>query len=193
MIFLQDDGLALLGRQVLHGLGDFAAQFRARGKIFNGFDRTTLDGRILEGDPLGHCHKRRAALLTHPVAAQVHRDSIEPGRKLGVSLEAGQCPERAQKRLLSDVARVFLTSERAVGESKDRALPSPDELIEALGVAGLRSGNQLFVGPRHRGYSRHGRHSCRPLVTILVLKELDDFAACLAVAPKLGRKRTFFS
>ena len=124
MIFLQDDCLALLDRQMLHGLGDLPAKLGAGRQVFDGFDRPALGGEVFHLDAFGHRHQRRTALFPHPVAAQIQRDAVEPGRKFRVPLEAGQRAERAEKRLLGDVARVFLASERAIRKGEDRAAPT---------------------------------------------------------------------
>jgi hypothetical protein len=163
VILLQDDGLTLLRRKGLHRPGHLAAQLASRRQIFNRLDGTTLGGQLLDIDALGHRDKRRAPFFPHPVAAQIERDPVEPGRKLGVAFEAGQRAECAEKGFLRDIARVFLATERPVRQGEDRPLPSLHQLIEAVHIAGLGSRDQLLVGPRpHRNCSCKRCHALEP-------------------------------
>ena len=89
------------------------------------------------------------ALPPDPVAAQVERNSIKPGRELRLPLEAWQRPERPEKRLLTDVACVLLAADDPVRQGVNRPFPSQDELIETVHVAAPRAGDELLIGPRH--------------------------------------------
>ena len=99
--------------------------------------------------PSGAWDDGRAALAPDPVAAEVQRDPVQPGRELRLSLEPAERPERAQKRLLRHVARVFLAADDAVRQGIDRPLPAQHELVEAVEIAPHRAGDQLFVCRRH--------------------------------------------
>ena len=88
---------------------------------------------------------RRAALAPNPVATEIQRDAVEPGREFRLALEALEGAEGPEKGLLRDVARVFLPAEDAVGQGIDRPLPAQHELVEAVEIAPYREGDQLFV------------------------------------------------
>ena len=61
-------------------------------------------------DVFWHLRDRGSLLPADPVATEIQRDPVEPGRKLRLSLEAGQRPIRAQERVLADVARILFPS-----------------------------------------------------------------------------------
>ncbi len=149
MVLLEDDRRALLVGQMAHGFGHCPAQFPPGDEIFDRLGRSPVAGEIDQVDAFGHRHGRRASLAPKPVPTQVQRDAVQPGRELRLSFEPRQCAERAQERLLTDVACIFLASDRAVGQRVHRPFPAPDQLVEALDIPVHRSLDELFVGPRH--------------------------------------------
>src|SRR6185295_16376872 len=85
-----------------------------------------------------------------PVAAQIQRDPVDPGRELRLPAEVLDAAERAQERLLHDVARFLFPADDAIGQGIDGPFPAQYELVEALHVAAYRARDEFFVGPRHQ-------------------------------------------
>ncbi|MNC85310.1 hypothetical protein D3C83_09010 [compost metagenome] len=148
MVLLQDDGGPLFLRQQLHRFFHHGAELAACDEIFDRFTR--LDGRRrFEGVRLiGQLRHRCPPLPPDPVAAQIQRDPVQPGRELRFALEAGQRPVGPQECFLADVAGVLLASDDAVREGIDRPFPSQDELVEAVDITPSRAMNELLVRAR---------------------------------------------
>jgi phosphoglycolate phosphatase-like HAD superfamily hydrolase len=150
VVLLQQDGGALLFGQIRHYARHRSADFLPRDQVLDRFARRRLRRQLDQIHPLGRLGDRLAALAPNPVAAQVQRDAIQPGREFRLALEAAQSAERAEERFLADVARVFLAPDGAIREGIDRPFPAQDELVEAIQVAGPGLGDQFFVCRRHR-------------------------------------------
>ena len=106
-----------------------------------------LEGvRLLLLQIVGRRDDLDAPLLPDPVPAQVERDAVEPRREPRLPLEAADGAERAQERLLADVAGVLLTPQRAVREREDRPLPADDQLVERARIAAGGQRHELLVG-----------------------------------------------
>src|SRR5262249_25424282 len=85
-----------------------------------------------------------------PVATQVQRDPVDPGGELRLPAEVLDAAERAQERLLHDVARFLFPADDAIRQGINRPLPAQYKLVEALHVAAHRASDELLVGPRHQ-------------------------------------------
>ena len=149
VVLLQHDGRTLLFGQQRHRLLRTARQILARHEVFDRFGRFGRSGQLHQIGTVRRLHGRCSALPTCPIAAQIQRDAIQPGRELGLASELRQSAKGPEKRLLADVARILFPTDRAVSQGINRPLPSKDELIEAVLVATHRAGDKLFVGRRH--------------------------------------------
>ena len=146
VVLLQHDGRALILRQRAHRARDRPAQVAAGDRLVDALDALALASQFHEVHPVRGRDDRRAPLAPQPVAAEVERDPVQPRRELRLALEAAERAERAQECLLADVSRVLFAADRPVGEGEDRPLPPLDELVEALGVATDRAGDEFLVG-----------------------------------------------
>ena len=88
-----------------------------------------------EIDALGRLRNRRPPLAPDPVAAQIQRDAVEPGRELRLAFEPAERAERAEEGFLGDVARVFFAADDPVRERVNGPLPAQHELVEAVEIA----------------------------------------------------------
>ena len=71
-----------------------------RNQILDRFDRALFGRSSMMSTPSGACDDRRAFLTADPVAAEVQRNSVEPGRELRLALESGQRPKGPEKGFL---------------------------------------------------------------------------------------------
>jgi hypothetical protein len=67
---------------------------------------------------------------------------MEPGRELGVTLEAVETLERVEERVLDDVARVFFGADDAARDRQQPAAIRSDHLFEGRLIAGAKLGNK---------------------------------------------------
>jgi hypothetical protein len=132
---------------MLHRFRHGAAHLASRNQFLDRFDRALRAGELDKVHTFGRCNRRRPALPPNPVTAQVQRDTVQPRRELRLPLESRERAERAQKRLLDDVARIFFAADRPVREGINRPFPAEDQLVEAVSVAINGPSNELFVGP----------------------------------------------
>ena len=114
-------------------------------QLVDGLGSDGLAGELDDVDSFRRLHDGRAALAPNPVAAEIQRNAIEPGRELRLALEAAQGAERTQKRLLRDIASFFLPPDHPVRQGINRPLPAQHQLVEAVQIAASRAGDQLFV------------------------------------------------
>jgi hypothetical protein len=114
---------------MLHRFGHGAAHLAPRHQLLDRFDRALLAGELDEVHAFGRRDGWRPALPPNPVAAQVQRDPVQPGRELRLPFEPRQRAERAQKRFLNDVARIFLAAESTVRQGVKRPFPAEDKLV----------------------------------------------------------------
>ena len=135
VVLLQDDGGPLFVWQHRHRLGHRPAELAPGDEILDRFGRLRLRGQLDEIDALGGLRDRRPPLAADPVAAQVQRDAVEPGRELRLALEPAERAERAEKGFLGDVAGVLFAADHPVRERVNRPLPAQHELVEAVEIA----------------------------------------------------------
>ena len=76
-------------------------------------------------------------------------DECDPNERRAISAHVAVCGGCAEERLLTYVPRILLTTDDAIGQGINRPFPSEDELIETLGIAANRFGDELVVGQRH--------------------------------------------
>src|ERR1700752_4544088 len=80
---------------------------------------------------------RKRQLASHfrtPLArnALVNSNPVQPGGDFCLAAKATQITKSGEKRLLSGVTGLFLTSKHAVRKRKEAALPAPHNLAESL-------------------------------------------------------------
>jgi hypothetical protein len=71
-----------------------------------------------------------------------------------LTAKAGKGTKRAEEGFLTHVSRILLATDRAVRQGIDGPFPSQHELVEAVGIAANRFGDELFIRPRHAGARR---------------------------------------
>jgi hypothetical protein len=91
--------------------------------------------------------RRQGLHVAHELPAD--GDPVKPRRELGLAAKAFEGAIGAEVRLLADISRILFAADLAVREGIDGSFPSPDELVEAVGVAAIRSGDELLVRARH--------------------------------------------
>ena len=151
LVLLQDDGAALLLRELRHGALHVRAQVLQGNDVLDGLARIRFRRHLDDVDAFGRLDHWGAALFPQPVAAQVERDAVQPGRELGLAAETADRAERPEEGFLRDIACIFVPPQRPVRQGVDRALPALDELVEAIGIAIDRPGDEVLV----RGHGRH--------------------------------------
>src|SRR5437867_3362136 len=149
VILLQHDGRALFLRQKRHRPLHRPSKVAPRHTVLDGLRRLTRRGQIHQIDVLGRLDDRRPPLPPKPVPTEIEGDAIEPRRELRLTAKTLQGAVGSEERFLADVPRVFFATDLTICEGVNRAFPSLDELVEAVLVAANRSGDELFVRPRH--------------------------------------------
>ncbi len=125
------------------------AHLLPRDEVLDRFDRALFGGKLDDIDTFGHVDDRRALLAPDPVAAEIQRDSVEPGREFRLALESRECPKCPEEGFLGDIPRVLIAADNPVRQGIDRPFPAQNQLVEAIYIALHGPGDELFVGRYH--------------------------------------------
>ena len=120
----QQQARPLLDRQLAEQLADLVAGGDAAGQV-------APDGAIVDGAHERHPAQQAAA--AQGPARVVEGDGVQPGIQTRVRVEAGQCAEGRQERVLAQVGGQLAVGQEPVQEPQQRTLVVCDELLEVHG------------------------------------------------------------
>ena len=82
----------------------------------------------------------------------VHRDAIEPGEKIGPTIERREALVRPHERLLRDVIGVAVVAEDMKGGGVHASLMAPDEATESFSISLACPGEVWILVSHVRGH-----------------------------------------